>query len=547
MPPGPLGRPLARLQARPLARTFLVLLLALVGDAGPWSGIRTAAAQPTASPAVSPAVLGDLDAYVARVLEEFKVPGLSLAVVQDDRILLAKGYGVRRLGEPARVDEDTLFAIGSISKSFTALALGLLCDEGKLHWDDRVTTYLPDFQLYDPYVTREFTVRDLLTHRSGLEAFSGGTLWYGSNYSREEVLRRIHHLKPVASFRSTFAYQNVLYLAAGQILPAVSGKSWDDFVTERLLRPLGMARSFTRAADLARASNVAAAHVELEGRVRVVPWRSYDNIAPAGSIMSSAKEMAEYLRLQLSRGQVGGRRLVSEAVMDETWEPQTILPRRTPPPEFKALQPEFSAYGLGWFVEYREGAKVVTHSGGVDGMTALVTLLPGRNLGIVVLSNQQGPETSLVTRRIFETLAGGPVKDWDQVVLKREKVGQQARQAAEQKLLSERARNTRPSLPLAAYAGRYRDEMYGDVLVAVEGARLVARFSHSPTFIGELEHWHYDTFRVRWRDPLIAQGMITFVLDDHGRIDDLRLVEPPILDIDFSELHLRRVVEEKHP
>lgn len=236
----------------------------------------------------------DIDAYVARVMKTFEVPGLSLAIVKDGQIVLTKGYGVRETGKLEPVDEHTLFGIASNTKAFTATALAMLVDEGKLRWDDPVVRHLPWFQLYDPYVTRELTVRDLLTHRSGLGLGAGDLLfWPGTTFTRDEILHRMRYVKPASSFRSRYAYDNILYLAAGQIIPAITGKSWDDFVRERIFSPVGMTSSTTTVSGFKRGQNVATPHARIEGQVQPIPWMNIDNTAPAGAINSSAADMAK--------------------------------------------------------------------------------------------------------------------------------------------------------------------------------------------------------------------------------------------------------------
>ena len=237
--------------------------------------------------------LNGFDDYVNKAMKEWEVPGIAVAIIKGDQIVLAKGYGVRKLGDPTPVDERTLFAIGSSSKAFTAASVAMLVDGGKVKWDDPVTKYLPEFEMYDPYVTRELTVRDLLTHRSGLQR--GDFLWYGTELDRDEILKRTRYLKPSWSLRSTFGYQNLMYLAAGQLVSRVSGKTWDEFIRERFFVPLGMTASSTSINELKTANNVATPHSKIEDKVTVIPWRNIDNIAPAGSINSNVVEMAQWV------------------------------------------------------------------------------------------------------------------------------------------------------------------------------------------------------------------------------------------------------------
>jgi CubicO group peptidase (beta-lactamase class C family) len=259
--------------------------------------------------------LNGFDDYVNKALKEWEVPGVAIAIVKGDQVVLAKGYGVRKLGEAAPVDERTLFAIGSSSKAFTAAAVAMLVDEGKVKWDDPVTKYLPGFQMYDPYITRELTVRDLLTHRSGLQR--GDFLWYGTGLDRDEILRHARLLKPTWSLRSTFGYQNIMFLAAGQLVAKVSGKSWDEFIQQRIFAPLAMNSSSTSINALKTAADVATPHAKVDAKVQVIPWRNIDNIAPAGSINSNVVDMAQWVRLQLNQGTLQTQKLFSPAVAKE--------------------------------------------------------------------------------------------------------------------------------------------------------------------------------------------------------------------------------------
>jgi CubicO group peptidase (beta-lactamase class C family) len=297
------------------------------------------------------APLQGLDDYVNKAIKDWDVPGVAIAIVKDDKIVFAKGYGVREIGKSDRVDERTVFAIGSSSKAFTAATTAILVDEGKLKWDDPATKYLPGFQVYDPVTTREMTVRDLLTHRVGLER--GDSLWYATEYNRSDVLNRIRYLKPSSSLRSKFGYQNIMYLAAGQIVPSVTGKEWDDFLRERIFMPLGMSSTGTSITSLKNLNNVAAPHSKFDDKVTAIPYRMIDNIGPAGSINSNVLDMAQWVRLHLGGGKYEGKQLISAANINEMQMPQTIIRLEG---QMKVLYPEahFLSYGMGWFLsDYR--------------------------------------------------------------------------------------------------------------------------------------------------------------------------------------------------
>jgi CubicO group peptidase (beta-lactamase class C family) len=485
----------------------------------------------------------ELDAYVARVLKEFEVPGLAVAIVKDGKVVLTKGYGVRRLGELALVDEQTLFGIASNTKAFTAAALAILVDEGKINWDDPVTKHLPGFQMYDPYVTREMTIRDLLTHRSGLGLGAGDLLFFPqTTFTREEIVARLRFIKPATSFRSRFAYDNMLYIVAGQVVAAVSGKSWDDFIKERIFAPLGMTASNTSVKDLRPGGNFSSPHQKVEGRLQPVPYMNLDNTAPAGAINSNVAEMAKWIIVQLDGGVIDGgkngdRQLFSQRQSREMWSAQTPIPVDDPPPPLSALRANFSAYGLGWFLTDYRGHKVITHDGGLNGMVSRVRMAPDLKLGIVVLTNQESSGAiEAITFHIIDHYLKAPATDW--VSAFRARTEQQLAQAQEVGKKQSAARNagSKPSLPLVKYAGRYNDAWYGELAIALEAGKLVLRFSHTPGLVGDLEYWQYDTFVARWRDrSLNADAFVTFALKPDGGIEQMKMVPvSPLTDFSFD-------------
>ena len=478
------------------------------------------------------APLNGFDDYINKALREWEVPGLAIAIIKDDRIVLAKGYGVRKLGDPAPVNERTLFAIGSSSKAFTAASVAMLVDEGKLKWDDPATKYLPDFVLYDPYVTRELTVRDLLSHRSGLER--GDLLWYGTEYDRDEILRRTRFLKPTWSLRSTFGYQNLMFLAAGQLIARVSGKSWDEFIRQRIFTPLSMTASNTSIRDLKNADNVSSPHAKIEDKVAVIPWRNIDNIAPAGSINSNVVEMAQWVRLQLGQGEYQKQRLLSSGATKEMQSSQTVI-RAEPPYSLFYPEAHFLNYGLGWFLHDYRGRKVVEHGGAIDGMRAQVAMLPEEKLGLVILTNMGGTTLPLpLMFRIFDAYLGAPPRDWSAEMFKTMKAFEEQGKAAQKKAEAERIKDTRPSLALGEYAGTYKNDLYGEVKVSHQNGKLGVRFG--PAFDGDLEHWHYDTFRAKFVTSGVSYAPMTFGLNAQGKIDTLTMNLPGVTDYPFKRV-----------
>jgi CubicO group peptidase (beta-lactamase class C family) len=476
--------------------------------------------------AAQTAPLDGLDDYVEATLEAWGVPGLGLAVVKDGSVVYARGYGVREKGGDAPVDEHTLFAIGSSSKAFTTASLAMLVDQGKLSWDDPATRYLPSLQLHDPYATRELTVRDLVTHRSGLPRCD--QVWYGASYDRDEILRRVRHCEPSWSFRSNFGYQNIMYLAAGEVVSEISGTRWDTFVERRIFDPLGMERSSTSVDSLEGMSNVASPHEEIEGEVRPVPWRDIDNVGPAGSINSSVAEMARWLRLQLDEGVFEGDTLVASGGVEEMHSPQMLIDQDSPMRQVLGARGHFLAYGLGWFLHDYEGVKVVEHGGAIDGMRAQVAMVPEEELGMVLLTNRGGtsPVTPLMYR-IIDAYLDVPETDWSERFLAVADSLEREGEEQERQLRDSRKEGTSPSLEPAAYAGSYTDSLYGTVEVTEDGGELALSLSYH-SFAADLEHWHLDTFRAAWRSEAalgrsLSASLITFHLDARGDVASLEV------------------------
>lgn len=479
-----------------------------------------------------PAPLTGFDEYAEKAMQDWKVPGMAIAIVKDDKIVFAKGYGVRKAGESTPVDANTLFAIGSSSKAFTAAALAILVDEGKLKWDDRVTKYLPEFETYDPYVTRELTVRDLLTHRSGLER--GDQVWYGTENDREEILRRVRFIKPTWSLRSHFGYQNLMYLAAGQVVAKVSGMTWDKFIADRIFAPLGMTSSNTSITEFRNGGNVSTPHSLVDDKIVAIPWRNIDNIAPAGSINSSANEVAQWVRLQLGSGTFEGKKVFSPAVAKEMHTSQTVI-RLDPPMGMRYPGAHFLNYGLGWFLSDYKGRKVVEHGGAIDGMRAEVALVPEEKLGIVVLTNLGGSEVSMpLMYRVIDAYTGSPQKDWSGEMLGSYKKLMGMAEAAQKKADAERVMGTTPSHDLKSYAGTYNNDLYGDVEIADTDGKLGIRFG--PAFVGSMEHWHYDTFRATFDGAGGAKAQVSFGLDVKGKVETMTINMPGLTAYPFKRV-----------
>jgi CubicO group peptidase (beta-lactamase class C family) len=464
--------------------------------------------------------LKGLDDYAARAREAWEAPGVVIAVVRNDSVVLVRGYGVRELGKPDPVDGNTLFAVASTTKAFTAALLGMLVDQDRITWDDPVTKHLPGFQLYDPYASRELTVRDLLTHRSGLSR--ADRLWAGSGFSREEILRRVRYLKPSWSFRARYGYQNVMFLAAGELAGRVMGLTWDDAVRTRIFEPLGMARSRTSTLALRTMENVAIPHEGIAGRMTPVAWPNYDNVGGAGAINSSASDMAQWVRLQLGQGTSNGRRLLEPGTVKEM---QTIQTAVRPTEREERLFPSethLAGYGLGWRLRDYRGYKAVSHGGSLRGMRTQVLMLPEIRLGAVLIANfDESRLGEALGWRIIDQHLGRPVKDWSVLFLVERDSARARAAVARKKVEASRVAGTVPSLPLERYTGTYADSLYGSIEVVREGAGLAMRFG--PDFTGDLTHWHYDTFETIWRNPAQGRATATFRLNAEGQVAELEM------------------------
>jgi CubicO group peptidase (beta-lactamase class C family) len=479
-------------------------------------------------------------------------PGASVAIVENGRVTMARGFGVRDMSAPGRVDADTIFQTGSTGKAFTAAALAILVDQGRLRWDDKVIDHMPAFRMYDPWVTREMTVRDLLVHRSGLGLGAGDLLFVPrSNLTRAQVMERLRNIRPATSFRSGYAYDNILYMVAGQLIEEVSGLSWEQFMLRNLLRPAGMARATVDGAGRRAAGNVARPHGRISGPVRglgaieplgenaVVPQVA----APAGGMSVSANDMARWLNLQLAQGALpGGRRLFSEAQSREMWNPVVLTPVRQLPGPLGATTPLFSTYALGWSVRDYRGVRLVMHGGGVFGSITMVALIPERNVGFfIALNSEESAMLQGLTWELIDHYVGAPRTDWalafgDFLRSRLEGAAAALRQAS-----AEPAR-AGPSLPLARYAGRYADPWFGTITISEENGRLSVAFPHWPGLSATLEHFQYDTFRTRYNDDAVEPAYLSFAIGPDGRVERItaRAVSPTAdFSYDYQDLEFR--------
>ena len=459
---------------------FAIAFTAIVGAAG---------AQQAGEP------FPGLDAYITKAVEQWKVPGLSVAIVRNDSVIYAKGFGVLKAGTKTPVDAKTLFEIGSSSKAFTATLVAMMVTDGKMRFDDRLTTYLPDFRLYDAVANEAVTVRDALTHRSGIAR--GELVWLGADISRDEVLHRLRFLKPESPFRSRYSYQNMMFLAAGQAAGRAAGSTWDDLIRTRIFTPLGMTSSVPTSKGLTNPNTTVGHGLDHDTVFIKMPFNG-DNIAPAGAILSSAADMAQWLRFQLNDGQVNGKRLVAAQALRETHSPQMLTSPgagggRGGQPDSVPPVTHFSSYGMGWFVEDYRGQLVWQHGGNTIGMTAAVGMMPEKKFGVVVLSNMgQAQLPEILRRYIFDRQLGAPMKDLSAETYAQYQTQRRRADSAEKANAKEHPANATPPLPLTAFAGTYADSLYGDVVVSVNDGQLEMKRAD---WRAPLQYWNATNFR----------------------------------------------------
>jgi CubicO group peptidase (beta-lactamase class C family) len=488
------------------------------------------------------------------------VPGMAIAIVESDKVTFAQGFGVRALAQAERVDADTIFPTGSTGKAFTVTDLAILADAGRIGWDDRVTDRLPGFEMYDPWVTREITIRDLLVHRSGLGLGEGDLLFVPrSNLTRAEAVRRLRYLKPATSFRYGFAYDNVLYMVAGQLIEAVTGESWEKFTAAHVLKPAGMLHSTSDEPERFATANRAYPHARMDGGLRGAGTQERLDeraelgrvAAPAGGLTVSANDMARWLLIQLDHGELPGHagRLFSEEAHRQMWQPLVLQPVAELPGPLKATQPMFNTYALGWDVTDYGGTKLVWHGGAVFGFLTAVVLIPDRHVGFSIEINSEDGE--IIRGLMYELLdhyLGRPYVDWvaRYRTLKQQRISEAL---AALKTAAAAPAAVGPSLPLPGYAGTYADAWYGNIEIAANDGRLTIDFKTTPGMSGTLEHYQYDTFIARLDDKTIEPPYVSFNLDADGKIDRITMRPvSPIADFsyDYRDLLFTRV-EERRP
>lgn len=489
-----------------------------------------------------------VDELVERSLKTFNVPGIAVAIVKDGKIIHAKGYGVKSILTNEKVDANTLFGIASNSKAFTSAALAMLVDEGKVKWDDKVITYLPNFRMYNDYVTNEFTIRDLLTHRSGLGLGAGDLMIWpdGSNFTAQDIIQNLQYLKPVSAFRTKYDYDNLLYIVAGEVVAKVSGQSWCNFIEERIMKPLEMNNSAASFLRLKDTTNIIAPHVPIDGKLKVIKRYQNQLFDAAAGIYSSVNDLSKWAIMQMNNGKYGSdnKQLFSEKEHTEMWQLQTIIPAITKPP----YNTHFSGYGLGWFLSDIKGYKQATHTGGLEGIVTQVTLLPELNLGIIVLTNQQsGAAFTSITNTIKDSYLGIKSDDYITIYSNRLKSNVATADKVTDEVWATVAKNKKDKIKIDfnKFNGTYKDNWFGEAVLSEKKGRLYFASKRSPQLTGEVFFYKENNFVVKWNNAYFhADAHLFFECDATGKAAALKM--NPISELtdfsyDFQDLDFKRV------
>lgn len=458
-----------------------------------------------------------LDGYYAKMTKDWDIPGVSIGIVQDGKLIFAGNYGVLEEGKNTPPNKDTLYAIASNSKAFTSAIIGMLVQEGKLDWNDKIRKYLPYFELYDPWLSNEVTVRDILSHRVGLAEFSGDMIWYKSDLTSEEIIKRAKYLPKAFNFRSGYAYTNLMYITAGELIKKITGKSWSVNVKEKIFMPLGMDRTITSPKDLDRKGNYATPHMRNDDNNIPIDWEDWEEVGALGGVISSVNDLSKWMIFNLNHGVWNKVSLLTKETRNMLWTAHNnLIVDLTVPNDSER---HFDAYGLGWVLRDYRGYFFVGHEGGYDGMISAISLIPDKKLGIVVLTNGMRNLNMAATNYALDVFLGLPAKDWSKDLL--EKANE--KEKADIRISSRKNRrvlDTKPSLPLEKYAGTYKSELCGEIYIIREGEQLRLRFEHSPNLSAALRHWHYDVWEIVWdrKQPLFRFGTIKFITDNNMEV-----------------------------
>lgn len=520
------------MKSRTLNSIFAVIVLLILSS-------LAAAQQPLSSEAI--------DQLIARSMEAFDVPGISVGVIKDGKLIHARGYGVRSLNTKQKMDENTLVGIASNSKAFTTVALGMLVDEGKITWDDKVRDHIPEFKLYNPYVSEEFTIRDLLTHRSGMGLGAGDLMLFpdGADFTTKDIIHNLRYLKQTSSFRTKYDYDNNLYIVAGEVIARVTGKSWPEFVEERIMQPLGMTKTAGLFARLKDKSNVIDGHAPVNGKVQVITRSSVTVAAAAAGVNSNITDLAKWVQMFLAGGKTSdGKQFISPRVLRDLWSPQTIMPVNNP----GKYNTHFAAYGLGFGLNDTAGYKQVSHTGGLEGMVTQITMIPELNLGIIVLTNQQeGGAFQSITNQIKDGYLGKTGNDWvADLSANRKKAITDAAALTDSiwKKIAD-AQKDGAKVDMSVYLGNFADPWLGAATISSKNGSYRFEAKRSPHLTGEILPYKGNTFVIKWDDrSMDADAFITFTTDEDGKATGFTMKAiSPLTDFsyDFHDLDFKKV------
>lgn len=477
--------------------------------------------------------LKTLDQYYAKMVKDWDIPSASIGIVKNGELIFTGNYGVKEVGKNEKPNENTLYAIASNSKAFTSAMIGILVQEGKLNWDDKVKKHLPYFAVYDEWVSEQATIRDLLCHNIGLGTFSGDNIWYKSNATAEDFIKRIKHVPQAFEFRTGFGYSNLMYITAGAIIEKVTGKSWAENVNEYILEPLEMNRTIATVTKLDDKGNYAMPHARKDDKNYVIPWASWDNVAATGGLISSVNDIAKWMIFNLNNGIVANDTILSPRTRNTIWKPHNNF---TVNHADKNFDQHFSAYGLGWSLSDYHGRMRVGHTGGYDGMITAVTLIPDEELGVVVLTNGVKSPIGAATNYAIDLFLGLTPKDWSAEYLNRAN----NRSKNDTRITDRKAKrvlNTTPSIPKDAFTGDYHSAIYGTISIEEKDDELKLLFEHSPLLNARLSHWHYDVWQIHWDHPQawFSFGTIKINTDNNLKVIGFDF-DVPNNDFFFEEL-----------
>lgn len=491
--------------------------------------------------AQSPSVeFSKLDAYFAKSQKEWGVPGMSVGIVKEGKLVFSKGYGTIEAGKNITPNAQSLYAIASNSKAFTSAIIGILVQEGKLKWDDKVRKYLPYFALYDDYVSEQTTIKDLLSHRVGLGTFSGDIMWYNADFSSEEIIKHARYLKPEYGFRAGFGYSNVMFITAGEIIEKVTGKSWYENVKEKILLPLGMNRTIVNINEIPNLGNAASPHALINHTEnKPIPYTSWEEIASTGGLISCVEDLSKWVIFNLNNGINGKDTILTASTRNAVWTLQNSFPvSRVRESETGTT---FGGYGLGWFVGNYFGKLRIYHTGGYDGMITSINMLPEEKLGVIVLTNGLKAPIGSIPKYVFDAYLGKPEKDWSKIDLERTDNAEKEDDRVE-KLKKNRIANTQPTAKNSELVGTYHTDVYGNIVITEKNGVLEIDFEHTPSLSSTLSHWHYDTYQLNWKKehPWFTLGLIKFTTDANQQVTGIEF-NVPNNDFWFEELNAKKV------